>query len=453
MSSLNAYIPMDRRLALAGGETLPDRAQGTALFTDISGFTPLTAVLAEEMGSQRGAEALTHHLNTIYGALIDVVHQYRGSVVGFSGDAITCWFDKDEGLRGAAAAYGMQQAIEGMGAIITPSGKNIPLGIKTAVAAGVVNRFLVGDSQINYIDVLAGKLLTTLSSIEQSLSRGEIGIDLSVVPVLEAHNRRIIQQQTKEGISFCLLTDPPVALEMEPWPENLTLSPAIARQWLLPPVLKQLESGQAEFLAELRPVVALFINFDGIDYDNDVAAKEKLDAFVQCVQKNLARYEGHLLELTIGDKGSYIYAVFGAIQAHEDDADRAIYAAQDLLKAAAEFNYIQTIQIGLSRGRMRTGPYGSISRRTYGVQGFDVNLAARLMMYAESGQILVSKDLAEASRSEQFSLQELGDLQLKGFPKPITTYLVLDQKVEGAVTTAVSGDMVGRDSERFLFSQ
>lgn len=194
MSSLNAYIPIDRRLALVRGEMLPECAQGTALFTDISGFTPLTAVLAEEMGPQRGAEAVTHHLNKIYGALIDVVHQYQGSVVGFSGDAITCWFNKDAGLRGAAAAYGMQQAIEAMGAIITPSGKHIPLGIKTAVAAGTVNRFLVGDSQINYIDVLAGKLLTTLSSIEQSLARGEIGIDLSLVPVLEVHNRWIIQQ-------------------------------------------------------------------------------------------------------------------------------------------------------------------------------------------------------------------------------------------------------------------
>ncbi len=146
MSKLDVYIPMDRRQALARQEILPERAQGCGLFTDISGFTPLTAVLAEELGPQRGAEALTHHLNTIYGALIDVIHQYQGSVVGFSGDGITCWFDGDDGLRGVAAAYGMQQAIETLGAIITPSGEQFPLGIKTAVATGTVSRFLVGDS-------------------------------------------------------------------------------------------------------------------------------------------------------------------------------------------------------------------------------------------------------------------------------------------------------------------
>ncbi len=35
-----AYIPMDRRQAIATGQDLPDRTTGAALFADISGFTP-----------------------------------------------------------------------------------------------------------------------------------------------------------------------------------------------------------------------------------------------------------------------------------------------------------------------------------------------------------------------------------------------------------------------------
>jgi PleD family two-component response regulator len=42
---VSVYLPMDRRVALAQGESLPDRAEGSALFADISGFTPLTASL------------------------------------------------------------------------------------------------------------------------------------------------------------------------------------------------------------------------------------------------------------------------------------------------------------------------------------------------------------------------------------------------------------------------
>ena len=42
MTALSAYIPQDRFRALAAGESLPDRTTGSALFADISGFTPLT---------------------------------------------------------------------------------------------------------------------------------------------------------------------------------------------------------------------------------------------------------------------------------------------------------------------------------------------------------------------------------------------------------------------------
>ena len=54
-----AYIPGDRRRALAAGVEMPDRVEGAALFADISGFTPLTEALAKELGAaarRRGAD-------------------------------------------------------------------------------------------------------------------------------------------------------------------------------------------------------------------------------------------------------------------------------------------------------------------------------------------------------------------------------------------------------------
>ena len=84
------------------------------------------------------------------------------------------------------------------------------------------------------------------------------------------------------------------------------------RPFLLPPVYERLRSGQGDFLAELRPAVALFLQFGGIDYDHDLDAGERLDAFVRRVQEILGRYEGNLIQLVMGDKGSYIYAAFGA---------------------------------------------------------------------------------------------------------------------------------------------
>src|SRR5438132_819966 len=70
MSAALPYVPMDRRQALAHGETLPNLAAGSVLSADISGFTALTEELARVWGARRGAEELARHLNAIYDALI-----------------------------------------------------------------------------------------------------------------------------------------------------------------------------------------------------------------------------------------------------------------------------------------------------------------------------------------------------------------------------------------------
>ena len=91
--ALHSYIPQDRRRALAQGESLPERVSGAALLADISGFTALTEALTQEQGERRGIEALSLAVNTVYETLIDAVERLGGSVIGFAGDAITCWFD------------------------------------------------------------------------------------------------------------------------------------------------------------------------------------------------------------------------------------------------------------------------------------------------------------------------------------------------------------------------
>ena len=92
------YIPMDRQYALVRGHPLPDRTAGAALFADISGFTPLTEALTQTLGPRLGAEELTQQLNQVYDALITQVNHYGGSVIGFAGDAITCWFGEPPSL-------------------------------------------------------------------------------------------------------------------------------------------------------------------------------------------------------------------------------------------------------------------------------------------------------------------------------------------------------------------
>jgi len=172
---------MDRRQAVARGEALPDRTRGAVLSADISGFTPLTEALVKELGPRRGAEELTRQLNAVYGALIAEAHHYGGSVIGFSGDAVTCWFDDDDGLRATACGLAIQGAMGQFATIETPSGGTVSLAMKAAVATGPVRRFQVGDPQIRYIDVLAGATLDRMAAGEHLAGKGDVVVSPEVV--------------------------------------------------------------------------------------------------------------------------------------------------------------------------------------------------------------------------------------------------------------------------------
>ena len=182
--NLEAYIPGDRRHALATGTTMPDRVRGAALFADISGFTPLTEALANELGPQRGAEELTANLNRVFHALIAELERFGGHVIYFSGDAITCWIDGDDGARATACALAMQSAMGRLAEVVTPGGSRVPLAMKAAVAVGAARRFLVGDPDIQRIDVLAGRLIDALATAEHLAERAEVVLDRSALASL-----------------------------------------------------------------------------------------------------------------------------------------------------------------------------------------------------------------------------------------------------------------------------
>src|SRR5437016_13708678 len=147
-----AYIPGDRRRALASGLPMPDRVRGAALFADISGFTPLTEALAKELGPQRGAEELTAHVNRVFHAVVDELDRYGGHVIYFSGDAITCWIDGDDGVRATACGLAMQETMNHLRDVITPAGSCVRLAMKIAVAVGSARRFVAGDPDIQLVD-------------------------------------------------------------------------------------------------------------------------------------------------------------------------------------------------------------------------------------------------------------------------------------------------------------
>ena len=417
-----AYIPSDRRRALAAGVEMPDRVEGAAIFADISGFTPLTEALAIELGPERGSEELTANLNRVFHAVIAELHRFGGDVIYFSGDAITCWIDGDDGLRAVASALAMQDAMDRAGLIVTPAGAEIQLGMKVAVAVGEARRFLVGDPDLQLVDVLAGRLVDDLADTEHYAEKGEVVLDPSAMATTGGQVE-IAECRTDEetGRTFGVVARLAVPVPDAPLPpQRAALNEEVVEEWILPAVYERLKTGRGEFLAELRPAFPFFVRFGGIDYDDDDDAIAKLNEFVRHAQRILASYGGNLLQLTLGDKGAYLYGVFGSPLAHEDDAARAAAAALEIrdleLTTAAE-----GIQIGITRGRLRSGTYGHAMRRTFVCLGDEVNLSARLMSRAPAGEIYVSERVMEAA-GEAFSWEPLGEMAMKGKSKAVPVY-------------------------------
>lgn len=435
MDPLLAFIPIDRQIALVDFTPLRTRTRGAALFADLSGFTPLAEALVQALGPQRGAEELTRQLNLVYDALIGQVENYRGTVIGFSGDAITCWFEEDNGLRALASALAMQQEMKNFAAVPIPNGGAVVLALKVAVICGAARRFTVGDPAIQLFDVLAGSILDRLAAAEHHAEKSQVVVDQTTAAALQTAIHIAAWKHAHQE-RFAVIDALNVHVEPLPWvhPPRGELSAEEIKPWILPAVYARLTSGQESFLAELRPAVSLFERFGGIDYDNDADAGAKLDAYVKWVQRILSKYDGILVQLTIGDKGSYMYAAFGAPVAHDDDEERALRAARELQKhaeTAPELNYITPPQIGVSRGRVRVGAYGGATRRTYGVLGDEVNVAARLMQAAQPGQILVTARVRDAS-ARVFEFEPLPPLQVKGKSEPLHAAALRGERAEPA---------------------
>lgn len=459
MESLSAYLPADRRYALAGRGPLLDYGQGAALFADISGFTRLTALLAQELGPQRGAEEITRQLDRIYTALITQVHAYAGSVISFSGDAITCWFGdeppgaegRDDGPRRATAcALAIQMAMAGFETTRTPAGTAVSVGVKVAVAAGTTRRFLVGQPQVQRFDVLAGPLVDRTAAAEQLLAPGEIAVGAEVLGHFGGQLRIREWRRTASGEHVAVVASLAQPIPTSPWLELPEIDAALACQWLLAPLYDRFMRAASDFLAELRPTVGLFLSFSGLNYQQDDAAGLKLDQYICWLQDVLGRFEGHLLQLTIGDKGSYCHIAFGALMAHEDDPARAIAAALALQALPSELGFIKDVRMGISRGTVHVGNYGAPGRRTFGVQGTETNLAARLMARAAPGQILVSSQVAAAAQGA-YDFQELGRLQLKGFSEPLLVLAVQAKRLTGPSDALLDRSrlpLVGRAEEQ-----
>ena len=141
-------------------------------------------------------------------------------------------------------------------------------------------------------------------------------------------------------------------------------------------------------------------------------------------------YRGTLAQV-IGDA---LYVFFGAPESSSDrdHAVRCVNMAIDMQRKMKGLNKrwfdrgvdeVLQIRCGINTGMATVGGYGSSERKEYTAMGMQVNIAARLEQACEPGGILISHT-TWALVKDEIPSTEKGQIQIKGYHKPIRTYTI-----------------------------
>src|SRR4029079_16948562 len=204
--------------------------------------------------------------------------------------------------------------------------------------------------------------------------------------------------------------------------------------------------------AERRLVSVLFadlVGFTAASEGRDAEdTRELLTRYFDLARTTIERYGG-TVEKFIGDA---VMALWGAPVAHEDDAERAVRAALDLVGA------IPTLDASL---RVRGGVLSGEAAVTLGAEGQGmvagdlVNTASRIQSAAQPGTVLVGDATKRASEAS-ITYDDAGEHVLKGKAEPLRLWQA-QRVVAGARgslrSTGLEAPFVGRDRELRLVKE
>ncbi|HET9417240.1 MAG TPA: AAA family ATPase [Candidatus Limnocylindria bacterium] len=170
--------------------------------------------------------------------------------------------------------------------------------------------------------------------------------------------------------------------------------------------------------------------------------RETLSRYFDLARETVERYGG-TIEKFIGDA---VMAVWGTPTAREDDAERAVRAALDLVADVRGLGEAMQARAGVLTGEAAV-TIGAVDQGM--VAGDIVNTAARLQGVAEPGTVLVGESTRHAALAA-IAFEDAGGAVLKGKSSPVPAYRALRVVAERGGRNrsgALEAPFVGREEE------
>jgi adenylate cyclase len=235
---------------------------------------------------------------------------------------------------------------------------------------------------------------------------------------------------TNEGIDG-FLTKPFDNIELRAKIREINVRKRL-RQFVPQQIYREIENSTGFLMPTFHEVSILFSDIRGFTEISQNVMPDELADFLNNY------YFSPMGEIAFGfsgtvDKhiGDAIMVVFGSPVPFPDDSLRAVKAAMEMQKKAAQIDemlggrngFKLKIGIGIATGKVFSGILGSLRKKEFTSVGMAVNIASRLQRLAKEGEILIS-EATYSGISDKLKAEALQPVSIKGISDPINIYKV-----------------------------
>ncbi|KAJ3339635.1 hypothetical protein HDU93_007962 [Gonapodya sp. JEL0774] len=492
-----------------------ESAFAAVVMADVSGYSALTAILAER--GPVGAEILAKTMKGLLdkASVIQIIIFYGGDIVKFIGDAIMFYWklegpleetddllgdetnNVDAAEKSRRAEMVLQAAIccseilkqYGTYPIDIPDCSTTELKIHLGIGAGKIYDVHVGGEGGRWEHFIGGEAVSQLATVldqappgllamsHQALKQLNAVINVNLLEMADYSKKAaVIPHFDKDRIRRNTRVRPTTVDDMALWDivsptqnvDNYKHFINYSALFKLQSDINQSKVFSSEFpgltelmsLFELRQATTLFVRIggyaqDGFRWFETKDDLEDMQTAMEVVQKALFRFQGSLRQFHVDDKGAILLAFFGLPpHAHENDAQYGIRAA---LEIAEEFTrFFEHFSIGITTGVIAIGGVGNSLRTEYALMGDSINMAARLMCLEAAHNAVACDERTYNLCVKDFVFEDMGTHKVKGKRNLVKVFRPKSAAAETKVHKSQEGDgtatIVGRKKEKVILS-